>query len=106
MTDTEANPAADLQRRLHDLRTRARAELDRAQDGAALEQWRIEHLGRKSALSDLLGGMGKLAADERKLVGSTANEVKRDLEQAFSSRETELHERQLADSLEHERIDV
>src|SRR3979411_761444 len=84
MTDTDASPATDWQRRLDDLRSAALDELDKAGDAGTLEQWRITHLGRKSALSDLLGGMGKLPPDERKIVGSGANLVKRDLEQAFS----------------------
>src|SRR3979411_2614831 len=83
MNDTEGSPAADWQRRLDTLRSAALDELDKAGDAGTLEQGRITHLGRKSALSDLLGGMGKLAADERKVVGSSANLIKRDLEQAF-----------------------
>jgi phenylalanyl-tRNA synthetase alpha chain len=106
MTDTEASPAADWQRRLDELRSTAVGELDGAGDAAALEQWRVTHLGRKSALSDLLGGMGKLAPDERRIVGSGANLVKRDLEQAFSNRESIVRQRELLATLERERIDV
>jgi phenylalanyl-tRNA synthetase alpha chain len=106
MTDTDASPATDLQRRLDDLRSAALDELDSAGDAGTLEQWRITHLGRKSPLSDLLGGMGKLAADERKLVGSSANVIKRDLEQAFAGREGEIREREQSVALERERIDV
>src|SRR5207302_11262861 len=78
----------------------------RADSTSTLEQWRITHLGRKSALSDLLGGMGKLAPDERRAVGSAANLVKRALEQAFSEREAVVRQRELAQALERERIDV
>jgi phenylalanyl-tRNA synthetase alpha chain len=106
MTDIEASPAADWQQRLDELRSTAVGALDGAGDAAALEQWRVTHLGRKSALSDLLGGMGKLAPDERKVVGSGANLVKRDLEQAFAERESVVRQRELAATLERERIDV
>jgi phenylalanyl-tRNA synthetase alpha chain len=106
MTDTEASPTADWQRRLDELRSTAVGELDGAGDAAALEQWRVTHLGRKSALSDLLGSMGKLAPDERRIVGSGANLVKRDLEQAFSNRESVVRQRELSATLERERIDV
>ena len=81
MTDTST--ATDLQRRLDDLRSTALGELERARNATALEQWRVTHLGRKSPLSDLMGGMGKLGQDERRLVGSAANAIKRELEQAF-----------------------
>src|SRR5207302_10541136 len=62
--------------------------------------------GRKSALSDLLGGMGRLAPEERRAVGSAANLVKRALEQAFAERESVVRQRELAQALERERIDV
>jgi phenylalanyl-tRNA synthetase alpha chain len=106
MTDLDASPAIDWQRRLDELRATAVGELDRANGAAALEQWRVTHLGRKSALSDLLGGMGKLAPDERKAVGSAANVVKRDLEEAFATRGGAIRQRELLASLERERIDV
>jgi phenylalanyl-tRNA synthetase alpha chain len=106
MTDTDASPATDWQARLDDLRASAVGDLDRAGDAAALELWRVKHLGRKSALSDLLSGMGKLSPDERRVVGSTANLVKRDLEQAFAGREGTIRQRELAATLERERLDV
>jgi phenylalanyl-tRNA synthetase alpha chain len=106
MTDTDASPATDWQARLDGLRASAVGDLDLAGDAAALEQWRVKHLGRKSALSDLLGGMGKLTPDERKVVGSTANLVKRDLEQAFAGRESTIRQRELSATLERERLDV
>jgi len=104
MTDTST--ATDLQRRLDDIRSTALGELERAGDAAALEQWRVTHLGRKSPFSDLMGGMGKLGADERRLVGSTANAIKRDLEQAFTERESVIRQREVGQALERERIDV
>lgn len=106
MTDTDARPTTDWQRRLDDIRTIAHSELDATTDAASLEHWRIAHLGRKSALSELLGGMGTLTPDERKLVGSSANVVKRELESAFSARETVVRERELTEALARERIDV
>ena len=106
MTDIDASPATDWQRRLDELQSAALAELDRATSAAAIEQWRITHLGRKSALSDLLGGLGKLAPEERRAIGSAANVVKRSLEQAFSQHEGVVRQRELAQALDRERIDV
>jgi phenylalanyl-tRNA synthetase alpha chain len=50
--------------------------------------------------------MGKLAPEERKAVGIAANQVKRELEEAFATRERAVHERELAGALERERIDI
>ena len=106
MTDTDVGPGTDWRRRLDDLQSSALSQLDRAADAATLDQWRIAHLGRKSALSDLLGGLGKLGADERRAIGSAANTVKRSLEEAFASRESVIRKRELTLALEQERIDV
>ena len=106
MTETDTGPETQLRQRLEELQAAALRELDAAQDANALEQWRTRHLGRKSSLSDLLGGMGKLTADERRSVGSAANEVKRSLEQAFAQRDAAIRQVELTKSLERERIDV
>jgi phenylalanyl-tRNA synthetase alpha chain len=107
MTDTEASPvASDWQHRLDHLRSTAVIALESTDSAAALEQWRVTHLGRKSTLSDLLSGMGKLAPADRKFVGSAANVVKHDLEQAYSAREDVIRGRELAQNLERERVDV
>jgi phenylalanyl-tRNA synthetase alpha chain len=106
MTDTDAGPGSDWQRRLDKIRSSAVDELDKSHDAAALDQWRIAHLGRRSPLSDVLGGLGKLGPDERRAVGAAANAVKRELEQAFSDREGVVRQRELARALEREQIDV
>lgn len=106
MTDTDAGPGTDWRDRLDDLQSSALSQLERAADAATLEQWRITHLGRRSALSDLMGGLGKLGADERRNVGSAANAVKRCLEEAFAEREGVIRQRELTQALERERVDV
>ena len=107
MTETDASPATSSQQRLDEIRSSALSQLDeQGGDGAALEQWRITYLGRKSALSDVLGGLGKLSADERRVVGAAANELKQTLQLAFDERQTRARERELSQALEHERIDV
>jgi phenylalanyl-tRNA synthetase alpha chain len=107
MTDTaDAGPGQDWQRRLDELRATALQQLDGAADAAAFEQWRISHLGRRSPLSELLSGLGKLSPDERRTVGAAANVLKRELEQAFTARESVVRERELTHALEREQLDV
>ncbi len=106
MTDTATSLGADWQRRLDELRTTALGQLDAARDAAELEQWRVAHLGRKSELSELLSGLGKLAPEDRRTVGGAANVVKRELEEAFSSTEQLVRQRELTEALEREHIDV
>ncbi|MBD1917519.1 MULTISPECIES: phenylalanine--tRNA ligase subunit alpha [Cyanophyceae] len=65
-----------------------------------LEQLRIGYLGKKGQLSKVLGGMGKLSAEDRPRIGALANEVKEliqtQLDQGKSALETARIEAQLA----------
>jgi phenylalanyl-tRNA synthetase alpha chain len=106
MTDTNATPRTDWRAQLDALQSTALVQLDGALDAAALEQWRIAHLGRKSALSDLMAGLGKLDPETRRAVGSAANQVKRALETAFTAREEAVRARELSQALAREQIDV
>ena len=80
--------------------------LESIQDESTLEAWRIAHLGRSSLLMLVFDQLGKLAKDERPVVGRRANEVKRVLEEAFSNRSNSLRQFVLQNSLQTERLDV
>jgi len=106
MTDTHASPETGWRDQLDVLESTALAQLEHVADAEKLEQWRVANLGRKSALSDLMGRLGKLDPEERRTVGGAANEVKRALEKAFTMREEAVRTRELAEALDRERIDV
>ena len=62
-----------------------------AADAAALEQVRIDFLGKKRGrLKDLQSLLGQAAADERPALGKRFNEVKGRVEQAWTEREAAL----------------
>jgi phenylalanyl-tRNA synthetase alpha chain len=55
-------------------------------DGAeALERWRVEFLGRKSALAGLSKKMGALAEEDRPEVGRAVNELREELERRLAA---------------------
>jgi phenylalanyl-tRNA synthetase alpha chain len=83
-----------------------RDTIERAHDLAALEQARVQILGRKSALTDFLRSIPSLAPEDRPLVGKGGNLVRKELEALVEERESELKREALSDSLAHERIDV
>ena len=78
----------------------------RAHDLAALEQARVQILGRKSALTEFLRSIPTLPAEERPLVGKGGNLIRKELEELVEEREAELKREALSASLAHERIDV
>ena len=97
---------ASWQEQLESIEHAALAELEQAADAAALERWRTTHLGRRSPLSDLLGGLGRLPKEDRAAVGQAANRVKKALEDAHTGREATIRKRELGVALEREQVDV
>lgn len=77
-----------------------------AGDVAALEQVRVEALGKKGEISQLMKGLGGLSPDERREQGARLNEVKDAVAVAIEARKSELAEAELEKKLATERVDV
>ena len=75
-------------------------------DEASLDQWRVAHLGRSSAIMEVFKNMGSVSKEDRGLVGRTANQVKNALEAALAEKTESLYQAALARSLNEERLDV
>jgi phenylalanyl-tRNA synthetase alpha chain len=71
-----------------------------------LEQLRVNYLGKKGQLSQILRGMGKLAPDDRPRIGSLANEVKEALQTVMDDRRQTLQTQQIEAQLQAETLDV
>ncbi|MEN9221770.1 MAG: phenylalanine--tRNA ligase subunit alpha [Thermostichus sp. BF3_bins_97] len=95
-----------MQDQLLTLQSEALAQVEQAADLDALEQLRIDYLGKKGKLSKILGGMGKLPPEERPLIGALANTFKEALQSSLDQRKQSLGEAQLLERLEAERLDV
>lgn len=54
----------------------ASAEFARIDDAAQLEQAKARFLGKSGTLTELLKGLGKLPADERRTAGAAINQAK------------------------------
>ena len=61
---------------LDDLKVEAIAVIEAAADSAALEKLRVEWLGKKGRVTDLLKSLGQLEASERPKMGAEINAVK------------------------------
>jgi phenylalanyl-tRNA synthetase alpha chain len=103
MSEHDENP---LVVELQTLRTEALARLDHITDLTALDTWRIDYLGRRGVLTQVMRGIGKLSPEQRPLVGQVSNEVKTTLEEAFEARVATLKQAQFASVLAHQCIDV
>jgi len=91
---------------LEELRAKAIRELDSISDPKSLEAWRISYLGRKSPLTQILRGLSKLPLEERRAVGTAANDLRESLEKSLAQREEIVKEAEIASAIERGRIDV
>ncbi len=91
---------------LEQLQTRAQADIAACADGRALDALRVELLGKKGRVTELLKQLGGMAADERKAFGERVNRVKEALSAALEARAATLAGAELEARLASERIDV
>ena len=91
---------------LDELRAEATAAIESAGDSAALEKLRVEWLGKKGRVTDLLKSLGQLDAAERPKVGAEINAVKQLLNEQISERKETLQQAAIASQLAAEALDV
>jgi phenylalanyl-tRNA synthetase alpha chain len=92
--------------RIDQIRSEAEAAVAASPDTAALEQVRIQYLGRKAELPNLLRGVAELPPEQRGAVGRAANQARQALEALIERRAGELAARELDAKLIEDRVDV
>ena len=96
----------DLEQQLSTLQQEASDEIAALSSLDELDQFRVGYLGKKGKLSKILGGMGKLSAEERPRIGALANQVKTALQTSIDERKTALQDAKIQAQLEAETLDV
>ncbi len=71
-----------------------------------LDEVRVQYLGKKGELTQLLKGLGKLSAEERPAAGAKINEAKEALQAELEERKALLEAQAMQKQLASERIDV
>ena len=71
-----------------------------------LDQVRVEYLGKKSPLTALRKGLGKLSAEERPAAGAKINEAIQQVSEQINARKALLEGAALEEKLASERVDV
>jgi len=91
---------------LEALAEEAKTAIGAAADGAALEQLRVDYLGKKGQITSLLKGLGKLPAEEKPAAGARINVVKQELQDLIAVRKDALEASKVEAQLAQETIDV
>ena len=95
-----------LQEQLEELKSQTLAKIDAADELSAVEKIRVETLGKKGPITEVLRGMRDLSAEERPKVGAFANEIRDLLTEAVEERKAALTELALEKQLAAETLDV
>lgn len=80
--------------------------LDACRTDEELERIRIEYLGRKGRLTEVMRGVGSLPAEERPAIGELANQLKRRVDDHIAALRDRWEGDRRATALASERIDV
>jgi len=99
---------SDLKQELARLRHSFDESIARVQghSSQAVEQLRVQFLGKKGELTAILRSMGQLSADERPAVGQLANQVREHMESSLENLLQMVKANERAQRLELDRIDV
>ncbi|KRL01361.1 phenylalanine--tRNA ligase subunit alpha [Liquorilactobacillus capillatus] len=95
-----------LKDKLMELQQKALEEISSAEDLKKINDIRVNLLGKKGPITEVLRGMRDLPKEERPNVGSFANKVRDELTNAITERKDRIEALKTAKRLEEEKIDV
>lgn len=95
-----------MRNKLEEIKESSKNILESVKDKSSLEAIRVEFLGKKGKLTDVLRGMGKLSAEERPAIGQLANEVRNYIEKEIARISEEIEKAETERKMAEETIDV
>ncbi len=95
-----------LKQRLQELKEEALQKIAATENLRELNDIRVAYLGKKGPITEVLRGMGKLAPEERPVIGALANEVRQTIAQEIETKQHHLEQVLLEEKLKKESIDV
>lgn len=96
----------DVMQEITSLQQQAVAAVERAEQLSVLEAIRVEYLGKKGLLTEILKSLAHLPASEKPKIGQLVNEAKRHISECIERKLLLLKQQQLQEKLNSERIDV
>ena len=95
-----------MREKLQALKEQALRDLETVTSLEALKNLKVQYLGKKGSLTEILRGMGALSAEERPKIGQIVNEIRAELEGKIDEYTKVLEDKALADKLANEKVDV
>ena len=95
-----------MKQEIEQLQASAFTAIEAVNDLTALQAIRVDFLGKKGRLTELLKQVVNLSAAEKPLIGQVVNQVKRDINDRIEAKLTTLKDQILQTKLQAEKIDV
>ncbi|TDT69805.1 phenylalanyl-tRNA synthetase alpha subunit [Hypnocyclicus thermotrophus] len=92
--------------KLLELRKEAEELIKKVESSKELDDIRVQLLGKKGKITDIMKGMKSLSNDERPVIGKLVNEIKSDITKLLEVRLKELSEKEKLERIENEFIDI
>lgn len=95
-----------MREKLENMRREALDSISRVEELEQLEKVRVEYLGKKGKLTQILRGMGELPPEERPIIGKLSNQIKDAISSRLQEKKDELEELERQKRLREETVDV
>ena len=95
-----------MQEQLQSIISKAQEAVDKVNELAQLDELRVQFLGKKGLLTDIMKTLGKLSHEERPKAGQLINEAKQTVQSILNKKKKQLDDAVLAKQLAEETIDV
>lgn len=96
----------ELYKKIEEIRSRAEEKIEQVLDLKSLEDLRVQFLGRKSELIDILKGLKDLIEEERRKFGPIANELRDKIDSLIEEKKLALTDMSFKQRIEQEHIDI
>lgn len=95
-----------LKEKLIELKAEIEKKIEEAKESNIIEQIRVDTLGKKGKITEILKGIKDLSPEEKKELGKLANEVKEELEGKIQRAIDYIEEKQIEKKLAAENFDI
>ena len=95
-----------MESKIEELKKIAEEKIKNIQNSQELQDLKVQLLGKKSEISNLLKGLGALSPEERPKVGALVNKARTEIEEKIEKAEKKIKEKMLEEKIQKETIDI
>ena len=95
-----------MESKIEELKKIAEEKIKNIQNSQELQDLKVQLLGKKSEISNLLKGLGALSPEERPKAGALVNKARTEIEEKIEKAEKKIKEKMLEEKIQKETIDI